>query len=112
MQLHIVPANDNPSIAAIAYGPVILAGEMGTGSFSGREPYSDPTKHNDYITYNYTVPGNIDTTFTLDAKKIDNYIQPLQGRPLTFKIVNENIIVKPLYDVHHERYVVYWQLKK
>ena len=111
MQLHTIPANDNASVAALAYGPIVLAGEMGTGNFKGREPYSDPTKHNDYYTYDYDVPGNIDTTLTLDTKHIEKNIQPLSNRPLTFKVANENITLRPLYDIHRERYVVYWHLK-
>jgi uncharacterized protein len=111
MRLHTIAANNNPHIAAIAYGPIVLAGEMGTENFKGREPYSDPAKHNDYYTYNYHVPGDIDTVLTLDATHIDKYIKPVQGQPLTFKAVKEGVKLRPLYDINGERYVVYWDIK-
>ncbi len=111
MHLHTIPANNDHVLVAIAYGPIVLAGEMGTENFKGREPYSDPTKHNDYYTYNYHVPDDIDTTLTLDTNHIDQYIKPLKDKPLTFKTVKEGITLKPLYDIHRERYVVYWRLK-
>ncbi|WP_133998378.1 glycoside hydrolase family 127 protein [Dinghuibacter silviterrae] len=104
MRLHTVPANDNPNVAAIAYGPIILAGEMGTEGFTGREPYSDPRKHNDYYTYDYHVPANIGTT--LDSAKIR------QTGPLTFEVKDRHLVLRPLYDIHRERYIVYWKLAR
>jgi len=111
MHLHTIAANNDPHIAALAFGPIVLAGEMGTGNFKGREPYSDPTKHNDYYTYNYHVPDDIDTTLRLDTTHIDKYIQPVKGQPLTFKSIKEGITLRPLYDINRERYVVYWNIK-
>lgn len=34
MELRTVPAADNPSIAAVAYGPAILSGNYGTSSLT------------------------------------------------------------------------------
>ena len=110
MTLHIVPTNDNPNKAAIAYGPIVLAGEMGTEGFKGREPYSDPTLHNDYYTYNYNVPGEINTALILNKANPAENIKQIDGKLLTFK-TNEGIILRPLYDIHRERYVVYWDIK-
>ncbi|MGN6400829.1 MAG: beta-L-arabinofuranosidase domain-containing protein [Flavisolibacter sp.] len=112
MHLHTIAANNDPHIAAIAYGPIVLAGKMGTENFKDREPYSDPTKHNDYYTYNYQVPDDIDTTLTLDTTHIDKYIQPVEGQPLTFKSIKEGVTLRPLYDINRERYVVYWYINK
>ena len=111
MTLHIIPTNDNPNKAAIAYGPIVLAGEMGTEGFKGREPYSDPLQHNDYYTYNYNVPAGINTSLYLDKNKLTDFIKPVAGKKLTFKVLKEGIILKPLYDIHRERYIVYWDLK-
>jgi len=112
LQLHTIAANNDLHLAAIAYGPIVLAGEMGTENFKGREPYSDPTKHNDYYTYDYHVPGDIDTTLLLDTSHINQYIQPVKNKPLTFTAIKEGITLKPLYDIHRQRYVVYWTLKE
>jgi DUF1680 family protein len=105
MRLHTVPANDNPGVAAIAYGPIVLAGEMGTGGFTGREPFSDPRKYNDYYTYDYHIPANIDDTI-----QPGDAIKPVKGSPLTFQIAGSGIRLRPLYDIHRERYIVYWKI--
>lgn len=112
MTLHTIPANDNSSKVALAFGPIVLAGEMGTENFIGREPYSDPAKHNDYYTYDYHVPADIITSLDLNEKDITKSIRPVSGESLTFKTVKEGITLRPLYDIHRERYVVYWDIKK
>jgi DUF1680 family protein len=111
MSLHAVATNDDPTKAALAYGPIVLAGEMGTDNFNDRTPYSNPKLHNDYYTYNYKVPANIITTLTLDPQKISESVKPAPGQALTFKTIKEGVTLRPLYDIHRERYVVYWQLK-
>ena len=110
MKLRIAPANDNPNVAAIMYGPLVLAGEMGTEGFIQCAPYSNPELFNDYYTYNYNVPDNIIKSLKIDRKNIGKSIVQVEGRPLTFKAVEENIILRPLYDIHRQRYVVYWNL--
>ncbi|WP_442795975.1 beta-L-arabinofuranosidase domain-containing protein [Pelobium manganitolerans] len=107
MGLHLVPANDNPEIAAVAYGPIVLAGQMGTEGFVAKAPFSDPNKYNDYYTYDYNVPDNIKNYLSLNKNNLGKSIEKVEGKPLTFKTAN-NIILKPLYNTHHERYVVYW----
>jgi len=111
MSLRITPANDNPDKVAIAYGPIVLAGEMGTEGMINPAPYSDPAKYNDYYTYDYHVPAGIVSELNLDRNKLDDYIKPVPGMPLTFKTVKNGITLKPLYDTHRERYVVYWDMK-
>jgi len=73
--------------------------------------YSDPLQHNDYYTYNYNVPAEIITSLQLDKNKLNDAIKPVAGALLTFKTVKEGIVLRPLYDIHRERYVVYWDLK-
>jgi DUF1680 family protein len=111
MQLYTVAANDNPNKVAVLYGPIVLAGEMGTAGFTGTEPYSNPLLHNDYYTYDYHVPAGIITALQLDKTKIEEAVKPVEGKLLTFKTVKEGIVLRPLYDIHRERYVVYWDLK-
>ena len=111
MSLHFVQANDNPNIAAIAYGPIILAGEMGSEDMIKPAPFSNPKLYNDYYTYNYRVPKDITNELALDRNKIGDYIVRSKSNNLTFKVLNQGIILKPLYEIHHERYIVYWNLK-
>jgi DUF1680 family protein len=112
MTLHAVATNDDATKAALVYGPIVLAGEMGTEGMQAPAPYSNPWLHNDYYTYDHKVPGNLVKALTLDASKPGTAVQPVPGKPLTFKTIKEGITLRPLYDVHRQRYVVYWQLNR
>jgi hypothetical protein len=110
MALRAVAANDDPNKVALVYGPIVLAGEMGTAGMVPPAPYSDPKKHNDYYTYNFNVPAGITRSLKLDLKDLDAFIKPVAGEKLTFKTVNEGITLRPLFDIHRQRYVVYWDM--
>jgi uncharacterized protein len=110
MRLRMVYANDASDVAAIAYGPVILAGAMGTAQLPARGTYSDPAKYNDYYTYQYNVPEALTTSLQIDTTHLEKSILPVKGQPLTFTTTKEGVVLKPLYDIHRQRYVVYWKL--
>jgi hypothetical protein len=57
MELSLKPTNDNPDKVAIMYGPIVLAGKMGTAQMNSPAPYSDASVYNDYYKYQYHVPG-------------------------------------------------------
>jgi hypothetical protein len=111
MTLRTMPTNDDPKKVALAYGPIVLAGSMGTEGMNAPAPYSNPRLYNDYYTYNYNVPADITRSLELDVKKLDAFIKPVAGERLMFKTVKEGVVLKPLFDTHRERYVVYWDLK-
>jgi len=111
MTLHLASTNDNINKTAILYGPIVLAGEMGTTGFMGRQPFSNPQLHNDYYTYDYHVPPGLSTSLQMSAVNLNDAIKPVAGERLTFKTVKEGIQLKPLYDIHQERYIVYWDVK-
>lgn len=102
MKLHTVPTPDNPDKAALFYGPVLLAGKLG----KVEKPFSNPDVHNDYYTYDYQVPDSIKEI----VLNIDSLVH--QENTTNKFITHEGIQIVPLYDVHYERYVVYWHLKK
>jgi DUF1680 family protein len=80
MKLRIVGANDKPSIAAVAYGPVILSGNYGSSSLS-----STPTLALDSI--RRTTASGLAFTATANGKTVD---------------------LGPFYDAHGFNYNVYW----
>lgn len=95
--LHTVAAEGDSTRVALFYGPILLAGRLG----QVEHPFSDPTKHNDYYTYDYQVPDSI--------KSVElNDLQPVEGQFGEFT-TSDGIRISPLYDIHHERYVVYWK---
>lgn len=112
MSLQVAEANDNPDVFAVKYGPIVLAGVMGNEGMLAPAPFSDPHQHNDYYTYDYRVPANLTTALKLDKKELNRYIKPSDSEKLVFSVLNENIRLEPLYRIHHQRYVVYWDLLK
>ena len=99
---------DNPSQAALFYGPVLLAGRLGTEGFAGCQPDSDPSQYNDYYKYDYHIPEGLDTVLDADVEDLENSIRRVSG--LDFETAGGDRL-SPLYDIHRERYVVYWNLK-
>lgn len=112
MSLYVAEANDNPDKFAVMYGPLVLAGAMGREGMLLPAPFSNPELHNDYYTYDYHVPANLRTSLKLDKKKLSQYIKPSETEQLVFIAVNENVRLEPIYKIHHQRYVVYWDLDK
>ena len=108
MSLQLETTPDNPQKGALLYGPLVLAGESGTEGMQSPAPFSDPTLYNDYYTYNYHIPAELNTTLQIDRKHPENSLQRT-GEELIFKTSQGNVL-KPLYDLHHQRYVVYWDL--
>ena len=72
-------------------------------------PFSNPKLYNDYYTYDYHIPADLKTTLSV-GKKVTDGLLTKSGGGLTFKS-REGYTLRPLYDIHHQRYVVYWDLK-
>lgn len=112
MQLQVVPTPDKPEIAAITYGPIVLAGPSGTEGMLAPVPFSNPTVHNDYYRYDFKVPATLNKILKADPGNIGKDILPVLGVNLKFKSQKDEIILEPLYQIHRQRYVVYWNLIK
>ncbi|KAF2281387.1 DUF1680-domain-containing protein [Westerdykella ornata] len=82
MTLKTVAANDDPSVAAVAYGPVILSGNYGSTSLS-----STPTLALDSIRRS----GNGGLAFTATA-------------------AGKSVNLGPFYEAHGFNYNVYWKV--
>lgn len=108
MSLRVETTPDDSSRGAILYGPVVLAGDMGTDGMTGPAPFSDPTVRNDYYTYNYNVPEGLNFSLKLDTSNPAEEIKR-DGKGLHFK-TSDGRELQPLYDTHQRRYVVYWNL--
>lgn len=106
MSLRVETAPDNDRRAALVYGPIVLAGDLGD---EGVRPFSDPTVRNDYYTYDYKIPSAIDPSITLDITNPEATIAKTD-KPLQFTTA-EGKTLRPLYDTHRTRYVVYWDVK-
>jgi uncharacterized protein len=111
MSLRLVATPDNPDKAAIAYGPVALAGSMGTEGI--KEPAPFAKDQNDLN--RYPVPANIITALNTYGAKISDWLKPVATIPLTFKTTNSvaasDITLMPYYKIDRQRYVLYWDLR-
>ncbi|QMW04694.1 glycoside hydrolase family 127 protein [Spirosoma foliorum] len=115
MTLRLVQTNDNPNVAAVAYGPIVLAGEAGKENMKGTAPFHDPADPYQYYGYDYTIPETVSHTIDTEGKPVTSWLKPVVGKPLTFQTAtataNKPIELEPYYKVHQQRYVVYWDLK-
>ena len=111
MHLTLESAPNNPHRAALLYGPVVLAGALGTEGMLLPAPDSDPSKYNDYYTYDYHIPEGLPTGLKWDAGHPENSVRRVSEDGLRFRTA-DGVTVLPLYDVHRQRYVVYWDIKE
>lgn len=107
MSLHVHRAADDPASVATLYGPIVLAGELGRENF----PASDHA--HDQNQFNKIPPAHVPVLVSDDAD-VSNWLKPVAGSPLTFKTTGvgkpNDVTMIPLYQLHHERYTVYWKL--
>jgi DUF1680 family protein len=110
MRLQIAEANDNLDKAAVTYGPLVLAGVMGTEGMVAPAPFSNPELYNDYYTYEYNIPAGIKTSLQIDKKNLSKNIKPVAGEKPAFIAEKENVRLEPVYKIHGQRYVIYWDI--
>jgi DUF1680 family protein len=111
MRLHSQTISDDPGLAAILYGPLVLAGELGTQDLDPKRIYSDDKiLHGGFPTI--AVPE-----FAGDRNVLEKWIQPVRAKdkPLTFRTVGaghpEEVTFSPFYRLFNQRYNVYWRFR-
>ena len=110
MKLHWESASDNKNIAALLYGPIVLAGKLGTEGMKEPAPYSNPKLYNDYYTYDYNIPENIECKAVVKSVEPEkSFVKYDDG--LKF-VSDKGIELEPLFDVHRQRYAVYWKIEE
>lgn len=80
---------------------------IGTDGMTAPSPFSDPSKYNDYYTYDYRVPADLNPVLVLPDGNVGKSLK--KESELVFETVDGRLL-KPLYDTHHQRYVVYWDI--
>lgn len=108
MNLTFEATNDNPNCGALVYGPIVLAGERGTDGMKDPAPFSNPALYNDYYTYDFHIPATLSDSLDADENNLNKHVVK-DTDSLTFRTPNGDVI-RPLYDIHRQRYVVYWNL--
>ncbi len=106
MSLHTEPLPGTTNLLAVLYGPIVLAGELGTSGMPA-DPYAkDQTK---FVKWP-PVPVPV---FVADDDSILKHIRATR-QPLTFRTKHlahpEDVTLVPFYEVQHQRYTVYWRV--
>jgi len=106
--LRLEQARDVSSMVSIFHGPVLLAGELGSDNM----PASDVGDKDAFLKIAAAPVPDIVSTSSNPA----DWLAPLPGDPSAFRIKDagpaNGIVVRPLFDLHHQRYSVYWHLRK
>ena len=107
MRLHLYHAPDSAQAVAVLYGPLVLAGNLGRDNM----PVSDHAR--DPHALDKVIDPAPPALMGADAN-LPSWIKAVPGQPLTFhaQIAGNGapITLEPLYQIHHDRYTVYWTL--
>jgi DUF1680 family protein len=105
MSLHKDALPGDATQQAVMYGPLVLAGRLGSSGLS---------KSNTYLGYHPSPGGKPVVAPEIQAGKDGkiNWVEPVRGQTLTFRTVGQGQATDliPLYKLKGERYVVYWKV--
>lgn len=110
MRLHCAPMPDDPTVQAVMYGPIVLAGKLGATGLTAENLRAEPTKPRtvpEYKSEPVAAP-----TIRAQASDPATWLKPSGGRPLEFRTVGQpqDLTLVPLNRIFDERYAVYWKL--
>jgi DUF1680 family protein len=110
MHLHAVRMPDDPSLQAVMYGPLVLAGRMGTAGLDAGNLRAEPTRPR--TVPEYRLPPVAAPVITAPAADPASWLEPLTGRPLVFRTKGQAqpLTLEPLNGIFDERYAVYWKV--
>jgi DUF1680 family protein len=105
--LYLEPTPDNPRVAAIMWGPLVLAGNIGP------ERHGPPGASEEGAP---TVP-----VFVAADRNVSDWLKPVEGRPGEFRTVEvgrdnrgadreQEALLVPFYRLHNRLYAIYWDL--
>ena len=100
MRLHFDAMPDDPHMVAVLYGPLVLAGDLGTEGL---------TEEN---TIGHNAPAVRQNPISVPSfKAAEGWIRPADA-PLTFRTVGQaqDVTMMPLNRIFGKRYSVYWQV--
>jgi uncharacterized protein len=112
MQLSLSRLSDEPSVSAILYGPVVLAGALGTQGMTREMEQGLATPEVERM----VSQGAAFAPPTLVVPNADPnlWIRQVKGKPLTFRTVGvgkpHDVTLIPFYEMFGQRYAVYWNI--
>jgi len=112
MTIRVVTLPGAPEYVAFAYGPIVLAGKMGTAGVTQQEQIivNERTSGN-MLNSNVDVPSLVG-----DARALVGGVRPMRGESLTFETVGlgrpRDVQLAPFFRLVHERYNLYWKVEQ
>ena len=109
MQLHAAPMPDDATLQAVMYGPLVLAGRLGSAGLDAAHLRAEPTRPRKVPEYQ----SEPSAAPTISARSDPGgWLEPTPGRPLEFRTTGqaEPISLVPLNRIFDERYAVYWKV--
>jgi hypothetical protein len=107
MALHIAPMPDDEDLIAVMYGPMVLAGKLGTEDFTKDLQFTDDQRFH-HRGSRIEVPAFIGV-----PDDVNDWIKPVPGEPMTFTTVGvgqpKDVTLIPFHKLFDERYSVYWK---
>ncbi len=109
MDIHTYHKRDESNKVAFMYGPIVLAGALGKENFPETDILEDHLSLNNHPLI--TVP-----TLVTSEEEVRKWIKPIEGAPLKFETEaigqpgNQMITLIPFYELHHQRYTLYWDV--
>jgi len=105
MELHTEAMPDDPSVQAILYGPLVLAGNLGSQGLT--QPMIVGPMGPGLKEHPMDLPG-----FRAGRKGLNAWIKPADGKPLTFRTTGQkqDVTLTPFNRIFGERYSVYWNI--
>ncbi len=107
MSLHVSAANDDATVQAVMYGPLVLAAEMGRDGLSEDRIYGPNGPWDDH--HNYPIPALV-----ASSGQASDAVRRVPGDDLRFETTGQSTAMqlKPMYQVMDQRYTVYWKTTK
>jgi DUF1680 family protein len=97
-----------PATKAFFFGPLLLAGDLGTNNLPAKIAYA-----RDQCQY-CELPDPKVPVLVMSNGPLEAYLTPMPGNPLTFQTANAGLptdaILKPFYQLYSQRYSVYWDI--
>ena len=107
MSLHLRAVRDDKGLGVVMFGPLVLAGELGTEGVPENLCCGHNKQHSGAPVP--TVP-----VLVTDSKPPSAWVKRTNEKNLKFQTRNvgkpKDVSLIPLYQMHHQRYTVYWKL--
>jgi hypothetical protein len=105
MSLHVDPMPDDPTLQAVMFGPLVLAGQLGDSGLTPALTYPgyDTAPEGEPIPVSAIANSSHDPT---------GWVAPVKDQALTFRALgqSDSLSMVPLCRVSGQRYAVYWKV--